>query len=619
MGELEIKERKSGAMAALWAGVIWGFLPIYWQMLIPIESSVIIFYRIVLVGAVCFIFSLFKYGWKRIYTPFKEDKKLILRYIIAGMIITTNWSIYIWAVNADQVIQTSVGYFIEPLMVCVFGIVFFKERFTAFKGIAFGLACLGVVVLIVHFGEAPFVALSIAVTFATYAAIKKHLNVEAVLSLTYETVFLVLPALCVIIYLEMKGAGAIGVGDGYQYQLLFLCGIFTAIPLGLFSMAANKVPLITLGILEYISPSIALVLGIFYFDEPFDVVQFFAFVLVWIGLVFFTIGEVKEVKAANGQSDGNIGSHGERKEKRLSEVLDSSKRFELPQYIKRVTAGHGGETFLILGEEKIAFYDCGMAYCGREMIENAKAVLKGRKPDYVLLSHTHYDHVGALPYIREQWPDIQVLGSGYGAYVLGRPGALKTIESLGKSAAEYYGFPEMEIPMEGMEIDRILSEGEIVSLGGLEIVAYEGKGHTDCSLMYYVRPYDLLFTGESTGVIESDGWIHPSVLKSYDESMETLKKSRSLGARQLMVPHYGILPEEATELFFDSYEKQAKDEHDLICSMYEKGYSQQEILETHKSKYWTDERVKEQPIKAYEINTMCTIKAYVGAMIGNNG
>ena len=128
-----------------------------------------------------------------------------------------------------------------------------------------------------------------------YAALKKLFNVEAILSLLYETMFLVPIALGVIIYLEMTGQGAIGVGEPYQYGLLMLSGLATAIPLGLFAIGANNLPLITLGVTEYLSPSMALILGIFVYNEPFDLVQFISFTIIWIGLVVFTIGEAKAV------------------------------------------------------------------------------------------------------------------------------------------------------------------------------------------------------------------------------------------------------------------------------------------------------------------------------------
>jgi chloramphenicol-sensitive protein RarD len=306
MGEVttDIKGKSEyavGMTAALTCAVLWGLLPIYWQALRPIDSFVIIFYRIFLVALVCFLASLKTYGWKGIIAPLRI-KGLAIRYFLAGIVITGNWSLYIWAVNANFVIQTSIGYYLEPLIVCVFGILFFKERITGYKKVAFGLALFGIVIILIHFGEVPFVALGLAISFALYAAIKKSYRLEALLSLLYETMFLAIPALVVVIYLEAKGEGALGVGEPYQYVLLLLTGVITVIPLGLFAVGINRLPLVTMGIIEYIAPSITLVIGIFLFKEPFDGIQFVAFIIIWIGLVFFTIGERKEYLA--GKSDG---------------------------------------------------------------------------------------------------------------------------------------------------------------------------------------------------------------------------------------------------------------------------------------------------------------------------
>lgn len=290
-----IKRYKEGLASAVICSVWWGIMPIYWQWLRPIDSSVIIFYRITLVAVVCLILALFKYSFKEIVAPLK-DRKLVLTCIAAGILITTNWSIYIWAVNADYVIQTCIGYYIEPLMVCVFGVVIFKDKLNKYKKIALTFAAVGVAVIIIYFRQIPMIAISIAVTFSVYAAVKKNLNKPPILSLLYETIFLAPFALAAVIYLEVTGQGALtslGEGEMYKYWLMMLCGLFTAFPLGMFANAANKTNLFVLGLTEYISPTISLIIGIFLFKEPFEYVQLVAFGIIWIGLIFFSYGEFK--------------------------------------------------------------------------------------------------------------------------------------------------------------------------------------------------------------------------------------------------------------------------------------------------------------------------------------
>lgn len=288
------KDYREGIISVLGCNIWWGIMPIYWQWLKPIDSWVIIFYRIFLVAVVCAIAA-----WK-VYTKEEimevlRNRKLVLRIIAAGIMITINWSIYIWAVNSDHIIQTSIGYYIEPLVVCLFGVFLFKEKLNRYKAIALVMGFIGVVAVVAYFREMPTIALGVAVSFSIYTAMKKGLKLPPIMSLLFETVFLAPFALIVIIYIESKGIGGMSAG-GFKYFLLMFCGLFTAFPLVLFANAANKVSMFVLGLSEYISPTIALFLSIFYFKEDFAPVQLIAFVIIWIGLVFFTIGEFKEYK-----------------------------------------------------------------------------------------------------------------------------------------------------------------------------------------------------------------------------------------------------------------------------------------------------------------------------------
>ncbi len=286
---------KIGILSMLSCDVLWGVLPLYWQALRPIDSWVIIFYRIFLVGLVSGIATVIIYGVPAIREQYRIKSNL-WKFPLAGLLITCNWSIYIWAVNADHVIQTCVGYYIEPLIVCLLGIVIFKDRLTRYKLIALLFALAGMLVILFHFMEVPLIALSIATSFAIYAAVKKWFDLPPIMSVFMETSFLMIPALCVVIGIEVTGHGALAVATPGKYLLLLCCGILTAAPLSFFAAAATKVPLVTVGLLEYLSPSISLVIGIFLMKEPFDAVQFISFVIVWIGLVFFTYGEIKDSK-----------------------------------------------------------------------------------------------------------------------------------------------------------------------------------------------------------------------------------------------------------------------------------------------------------------------------------
>ena len=292
--ETNKKLYKQGIIAALSCNFLWGFLPIYWQSLIPIDSLVIIFFRTFLMAITCFIIGVYQFGIKNIYKPMFETKKLMLKYILAGIVITVNWSLYIWAVNSSFVIQTCMGYYLEPLIVCLFGAIFYKEKANIFKKISIGFACIGLAVMVIGYGQFPFIAIFLGLSFATYAAIKKSVYISPIQSLLYEMTFLAPVSVALIILFEMNGKGPLDVAEPYQIGLLLFAGLFTTIPMGLYSFAANKLPLITIGLTEYIAPSITLLIGIFLFKENFDVVQFSAFAIIWIGLVIFTYGEIKE-------------------------------------------------------------------------------------------------------------------------------------------------------------------------------------------------------------------------------------------------------------------------------------------------------------------------------------
>lgn len=286
------RQTELGMACAILCAFLWGVLPIYWKSLYPIDPMLIMFYRLVLACILVFIAGLLVYKWEGVIEPIKK-KGALPTFITAGVIISVNWGLYIWMVNAGFIIQTSIGYYIEPLMICVYGIVFFKEKPDKYKFAAIILAFTGVCVMLLSYGQIPVLALVLAFSFAAYAAIKKKLQTPALLSLFYETIFLTPIAISVILYMELNGRGAFTVGKPSQIALLFLSGLFTAIPLSLFAMAANRISLVALGITEYISPSMGLVLGIFLYKEPFDLYQFLGFLIIWIGLAVFTVGGIR--------------------------------------------------------------------------------------------------------------------------------------------------------------------------------------------------------------------------------------------------------------------------------------------------------------------------------------
>lgn len=291
-----------GLFSILGAMIIWGVLPIYWQALIPIDSKVIILYRIVTVFIYGVIACRFQYSFARIFEPLK-DKSIRIKYFSAGVIVTINWSLYIYAVNSNQIVQSSLGYFIQPLIICIIGYLIFKEKLNKYNLTAITFAMISVLILLVHFKQLPSLALLLATSFAVYTAIKKTVQQPPLISLVYESIILVPPALIAIIYLECTGKGALAVASPGKFALMLLCGLVTLIPLGMFAYSATRCPMFQLGLIEYLSPTISLAIGILFLGESLDKVQVYAFILIWVGIIIFSYGEYNSYRKNPGNSD----------------------------------------------------------------------------------------------------------------------------------------------------------------------------------------------------------------------------------------------------------------------------------------------------------------------------
>ena len=307
-----------------------------------------------------------------------------------------------------------------------------------------------------------------------------------------------------------------------------------------------------------------------------------------------------------------------KKHRSLFTDFEGFDRFEYPQGIVRVTGGFGGEATLILGSEKTAVLDCGMAYCGELTASNIKRVLEGktdslgapRTLDYILLSHTHYDHVGGVPYIKRQWPDAIICAGAYAEHVLCRPSALKVIKRLGEEAEKLFGTGDLsKITVEGLSVDRVLSDGEILSLGKESLMVLDTPGHTNCSTTFILEPGNIMFASESTGVLEGEGSIHGAVLKSYKDAKASLEKCRSYGVSQIISPHYGMVPAYYTDAYWKLFEEKLEEEQTFIHGMFDQNLSEDEMVQKFADKYWAEERAQEQPIEAFLLNAKNTIKA----------
>lgn len=309
------------------------------------------------------------------------------------------------------------------------------------------------------------------------------------------------------------------------------------------------------------------------------------------------------------------------KHKEWVKGFDNYSRFSLPENIVRVTGGRGGEAFLIFGEEKTVLYDCGMAYCADKLITNIENALKrygAQRVDMLILSHTHYDHIGALPLVRNKWKDIVVCGAQKAKQVFESDGAKNTICELSKAAARLYAGYEMDIPTTGMFVDKILVCGEKIDIGnGEHIKVLETKGHTDCSLTYILEPKGIMFASETTGVIESPKSIHVPALKSLKQSIESAHACKNENPRIIICPHFGVVPDDWTAKYFDLFIKHADNLRKFVEIRKSQGLTFENILKEYEEAVWTPEREAEQPWEAFVINSK-NIVATVFAEISEN-
>lgn len=297
MGE-NLKLQKNSTDGIIYGGLaytLWGLLPLYWKLLKQMSADEILSHRIIW----SFVFvTVLLIATKKLGTFISKfsDKRIIMLMAICSIMIGLNWFIYIWAVNANHVIETSMGYYINPLLSVLLGLTVLKEKLNVYQGISLALASVGVCVVVVEYGRIPWIALGLAVTFALYGLLKKLITIESTVGLALETAILMPAALIYVVFKEVKGTGAL-LDLNLPTLLLLLCaGFATATPLLLFAKGAKRVELSTLGFLQYISPSITLVLGIFVFHEEFTGTHMISFGFIWAALIVFSLSKLLEKK-----------------------------------------------------------------------------------------------------------------------------------------------------------------------------------------------------------------------------------------------------------------------------------------------------------------------------------
>ncbi len=275
-----------GFWYAVGAYSIWGLLPVYLKWLQHVPALQIVCHRILWCSLVLWIAIALSRQWAAfrgaVLTP-----RVLKVYAAAALLIGINWSVYVWGVNSGFIVETSLGYFINPLISVFLGVVLFRERLRPWQWVAIGFATAGVLYLTIAYGRLPWIALTLAFTFATYGLVKKIGPLGSLFGLMLETGILVVPALICLFYFNTIGQGAFRHAGAVSDMLLVGTGLVTAVPLLMFARAARRIPLSLLGILQYIAPTLQFLLGVIVFQEPFSQSQFIGFSFVWTGLVIF--------------------------------------------------------------------------------------------------------------------------------------------------------------------------------------------------------------------------------------------------------------------------------------------------------------------------------------------
>ncbi|WP_461083591.1 EamA family transporter RarD [Streptomyces deserti] len=281
-------ERHIGLLNGFAAYGMWGLVPLFWPLLKPAGAVEILAHRMVwslaFVGAALLVLR--RWAWTG--ELLRQPRRLGL-ITVAAAVITVNWGVYIWAVNSGHVVEASLGYFINPLVTIAMGVLLLKERLRPVQWAAVGIAFSAVLVLTVGYGRPPWISLCLAFSFATYGLVKKKVGLGGIESLAAETAIQFLPALGYLLWLSAGGGATFAAEGPGHAALLAATGIVTALPLVCFGAAAIRVPLSTLGLLQYLAPVFQFLLGVLYFDEAMPPERWAGFALVWLALTLLTL------------------------------------------------------------------------------------------------------------------------------------------------------------------------------------------------------------------------------------------------------------------------------------------------------------------------------------------
>jgi chloramphenicol-sensitive protein RarD len=285
----------------IWYGIgaytLWGFFPIYWKFLHEVPALQVIGHRIAWSFILLAVYILLTGQWKDFRAAAFQWKTIGI-YSIAAVLLSLNWLIYVWGVNAGFIVETSLGYFINPLLSVLLGVIFLRERLRPMQWVPVGLATIGVIYLTSVYGRPPWIALSLAFSFGFYGFVKKLSPLGSLYGLTLETGIVFPLALLYLGFVGLNGSGAF-MHDGPSIDLFLAgAGFVTTIPLLMFASAAKQIPLTVVGLLQYIAPTLQFLIGVYIYKEAFDTSHLIGFAIVWAALIIFAIENYMAHRAA---------------------------------------------------------------------------------------------------------------------------------------------------------------------------------------------------------------------------------------------------------------------------------------------------------------------------------
>jgi chloramphenicol-sensitive protein RarD len=281
-----VSDTRRGALYGAAAYLLWGVFPLYFPLLHPAGAVEVLAHRVVWALVVVAVMVQVRHGWPSVRAVVADRAKL-WRLTAAAVVLAVNWGVYIYGVTSDQVVETSLGYFINPLVTVLLGVVVLRERLRPAQWVAVAVAAVAVLVLSIENGRPPWIALTLACSFGTYGLLKKTAVVGALEGLTVETAVLTPLALAYLVVIQVTGHSTLTRSAGHA-ALLAVTGLVTAIPLLFFGAAASRVPLTTLGVLQYLAPTMQFLIGVVVLGEPLGLAKVLGFCLVWVALAVFT-------------------------------------------------------------------------------------------------------------------------------------------------------------------------------------------------------------------------------------------------------------------------------------------------------------------------------------------